>query len=611
MRVAASNEYLSVRAIAGAEVIIFGLNIPDDRTDDLLGFKIEKKQNDEWYVLHDGRKFENSELALIQSFMWSDYRVDVGTEYTYRYSAAYGDVENPKYTDSISVDIKTENPREGEHAVYFNRGVAGSQAYARNFGDYKKWYKDNPDEQDPSKITYTEYLKPSDVPYKAAYKWLSRGLEEALKEFIDQAKDSSYSIRASLYELSHVPSAQSFIDALERDVDVKILHHAKEQTSYERVSNKEAVTTVTFKDSDDELIYKNSEIQKNRIPDDISQTAMETIGSVGISNVKYLDTFKEILLPRSEVSISHNKFIILLKDGKPIQVWTGSTNITYGGIYGQSNVGQIIRSEDIATQYFNYWKKISEDPKKNDVRNWIAVNNPSLETDLPKNSVSAIFSPREDETMLHWYANKMAEAKDSVFLTLAFSIDDSFNDVVVKNSENNDNDAFLRYILFENRYGQYIRNKYAEIAACEQNQTAWGETLKQRNSDDEKIYNEVLTGLNNHVNYIHTKYMILDALTDDPIVITGSANFSKASTKDNDENMLIIRGNIGVADVYICEFMRLFNHFQNRNESNSKSNVDFDAYVNLDQTSAWRDPYYKEGTKKQKERVLFANREVQ
>jgi phosphatidylserine/phosphatidylglycerophosphate/cardiolipin synthase-like enzyme len=53
----------------------------------------------------------------------------------------------------------------------------------------------------------------------------------------------------------------------------------------------------------------------------------------------------------------------------------------------------------------------------------------------------------------------------------------------------------------------------------------------------------------------------MDPLGSDPIVVTGSANFSKASTTDNDENMLLIRGNKRVADIYFTEFNRLFNHY--------------------------------------------------
>ena len=64
-----------------------------------------------------------------------------------------------------------------------------------------------------------------------------------------------------------------------------------------------------------------------------------------------------------------------------------------------------------------------------------------------------------------------------------------------------------------------------------------------------------------HVTYIHSKFLLMDPLGDDPIVVTGSANFSDASTNGNDENMLIIRGDRRVADIYFTEFKRLFNHY--------------------------------------------------
>lgn len=38
-------------------------------------------------------------------------------------------------------------------------------------------------------------------------------------------------------------------------------------------------------------------------------------------------------------AISHDKFVVLLKDGVLRAVWTGSTNWTEGAIYGQLNVG--------------------------------------------------------------------------------------------------------------------------------------------------------------------------------------------------------------------------------------------------------------------------------
>jgi phosphatidylserine/phosphatidylglycerophosphate/cardiolipin synthase-like enzyme len=53
----------------------------------------------------------------------------------------------------------------------------------------------------------------------------------------------------------------------------------------------------------------------------------------------------------------------------------------------------------------------------------------------------------------------------------------------------------------------------------------------------------------------------MDPLGEDPIEAMGSANFSEPSTNANDENMLLVRGNLRVADLYFTEFNRLFNHY--------------------------------------------------
>ncbi|MDQ1358276.1 MAG: hypothetical protein QOG44_2649, partial [Acidimicrobiaceae bacterium] len=78
--------------------------------------------------------------------------------------------------------------------------------------------------------------------------------------------------------------------------------------------------------------------------------------------------------------------------------------------------------------------------------------------------------------------------------------------------------------------------------------------------------------------YIHTKILLINPLTDDPIVITGSANFSDHSTLHSDENMLVIRGNTRVADMYLSEYMRLFNQYR------------FRARLGLDPTTPGPDP---------------------
>lgn len=109
------------------------------------------------------------------------------------------------------------------------------------------------------------------------------------------------------------------------------------------------------------------------------------------------------------------------------------------------------------------------------------------------------------------------------------------------------------------------------------------------------------------VRYAHTKLMLIDPLGNDPIVITGSANFSDASTTDNDENMLVIRGDTRVADVYIGEFMRLWRHHNFRyivTTVDAASGEPVHNYLRPDDD--WVPNFYKVGMVKMQRRLSFA-----
>lgn len=124
---------------------------------------------------------------------------------------------------------------------------------------------------------------------------------------------------------------------------------------------------------------------------------------------------------------------------------------------------------------------------------------------------------------------------------------------------------------------------------------------------------EALTGLNEHVQYLHTKYMLVDPLGSDPIVVTGSANFSVASTKNNDENMMVIRGNKRVADVYVTEFFRLFDHwlFRQRVVQNKYTKWaqrgDKEISPHLRGDSSWAKPYFEQQSRLCVERNMFTS----
>ena len=130
--------------------------------------------------------------------------------------------------------------------------------------------------------------------------------------------------------------------------------------------------------------------------------------------------------------------------------------------------------------------------------------------------------------------------------------------------------------------------------------------------EDDELYKwteEKLTNFNFHVRYIHTKYLLIDTLSDTPTVITGSANFSNASIKKNDENMVVINGDTRVADIYLGEFMRLFNHYYFRyvvNKMKALRDSDERKVAYLAPDDSWTIDYYREGSIKKKKRELFS-----
>jgi hypothetical protein len=531
---------LSVHAIAGAYVILLGIDMDEAASAGVLGFGIERIEHghgDSRAWLQALKVFPDvpvqaglvsTEHHPIQGFFWGDFTTRYGHEYTYRIVAMRGEPGALHPAETVEVRIATEKEDQGTHAVYFNRGVAGSQAYVRKFGD----------------------RRPADVPNREAYRWLSRGLFRAMLDFIYRANGSDWGLRAAAYELQQGAVLNAFRKAAESKADVKIIFDARAKKNGPANSNWDAIREAKIED---------------------------------------------LVIPRtkSPSAISHNKFIVLLQNGEPIEVWTGSTNFTDGGIFGHSNCGHIVRDKRVAGAYLKYWEELEKDPEMKEARPWNEVTFP-IPNGLPAQGIGTAFSPRSDLDILQWYASRMDEAQTAVFLTAAFGVNDLFEEVLEQSK------SYLRYVLLESADEDMHRLNGPIL-----NEVAVANILPQ--NEFERWMAEQLSGLNTHVKYVHTKYMLIDPLGDDPLLITGSANFSDASTRKNDENMLVILGDKRVADLYLSEFMRLFNHFQFRGLANARAATGPESARSfLAPNDSWKTRYYDPGTPKYLERLYFA-----
>jgi hypothetical protein len=551
MRVRSVSGGVTVQAIAGSHGVFLGFDLDPAALPGCLGFAIYRTDHteNEQYWLSGFKTFRSVVPAPdptqmysswdhpIQSFWWGDYSAKPAHGYTYRVVPRYGTPPALTAQDGVeaTVSVSTGNPDVGTHGIYFNRGVAASQAYARKFG-----------------------AKPDDLPpplRAEAMAWLSRGLFEAMRAFIGQAASPGNALRAAVFEFTDPGALAAFQAAHEVGADVRIVYHAK----------------------DDETGAANE----------------QAIAAAGID--------RTILIPRRDPVLAHNKFIVYgtqAADGSlsPLSVWTGSTNLSTGGIFGHSNVGHAVRDPAIASQYLTYWTELATDPPRDDLRAWVGANNGFDPSGFDAGSIHTVFSPRTGIAPLTWYAQRFTGAERAGHITLPFGLTTIFEQ---------DLEAYaggaLHYLMLDSR-----DSNQAQWSAVPGVLVAVGAT----GGPDElsSWAQETLTGFNVHVPYLHTKIILVDPLSADPTVISGSANFSPASTDANDENMLVIRADRDVADVYFTEYARIFQHFYARWWASQIAAPQHAPDIGfLAEDTSWQIPYSTDGTIKQRQRALFAN----
>jgi phosphatidylserine/phosphatidylglycerophosphate/cardiolipin synthase-like enzyme len=307
-----------------------------------------------------------------------------------------------------------------------------------------------------------------------------------------------------------------------------------------------------------------------------------------------LDMIQSVGLPMNNVilrqartnAIAHNKFMVRLTGAAqmPAEVWTGSTNISLGGIFGQTNVGHWVRDQNLAAQFAAYWNVLKKDPGGTDTDSSnvarqknkafrqsveAVFNVPTDWTQAPQ-GITPAFSPRNDTDVLAMYAKMVDDATDLSCITLAFGINKEFKEQLKDNTPL----SHLAFFLLEKKDVPNPQNPdaFIEINSKQNIYKAWGSFLKDTLYQWAKETNNRALQFNTHVAYIHSKFLLKDPLGLDPIVVTGSANFSDDSQKENDENMLIIRGDKRVADIYFTEFNRLFNHYYFRSVTEALQN---------------------------------------
>jgi len=383
-----------------------------------------------------------------------------------------------------------------------------------------------------------------DAVRSRALNWLSRGLDQKILSFIDRAIDDKWAVDMAIYEIEHKDIVDHLLAALNRGAKIRIVYHAKKKDKQTDINRK------FLKD----------------FPDNVTKVGRVTS------------------------SIFHHKFLILRKlegseEGNPLAVLTGSTNHTLNGLYLQSNVVHVVENPAIASRYYNLFKLLFQGCTVGETKNFITSNNILLE-----DNEQVLFSPRSDYADLKKVRSIICKAKENVIFCTTFKMDP----LVISSFLPCEPGTVIRYGLQNSRSSVTGIHRFGTFVA-----PAY---LKQ---GLEGFLKESTAGQKGNI-LVHLKAIVCDFTTDSPTVITGSNNFSTSASSKNDENMLVINGDTGVADTYACEIMRLYDHYRFRYNIKERSEGNPGGFY-LEVDDKWTNPYFIRSSLKERERKTFCS----
>ncbi len=269
-------------------------------------------------------------------------------------------------------------------------------------------------------------------------------------------------------------------------------------------------------------------------------------GSLDATGVQSLNAgIGRIASPEPEYpiyGIMHNKFVVFdanAADPDQSFVWTGATNFTDGQINTDPNDVVIVQDQSLAKAFQLEFNEMfgSDGAQPDQAKARFGpdkADNTPHEFIIGGNRVECYFSP-SDGTHSQ-ILNTIASADHSIHIaTMLITKSDIAYDLSDKNEEGTDVKVLINNF---DQYGEPIV-----------------QILKESLAEDMRV-----TGENG---IMHHKYMIVDQAQagSDPIVLTGSHNWSSSAQFRNDENTLIFHDQ-AVANAYYQEFVERFGNGQ-------------------------------------------------
>lgn len=237
--------------------------------------------------------------------------------------------------------------------------------------------------------------------------------------------------------------------------------------------------------------------------------------------------------------IMHNKFIVFdaeSADANDPIVWTGSTNLTDDQVNLDANNVIIVQDQSLAKTYQIEFEEM-----------W------GSHGDTP-NAANAKFGAEKKNNTPH------AFRINGTYVESYFSPTDGVNAKIVETINSANHDLSISTMLITRiEMGNAIAERAGAGIAANVITNSEGGNNSTVNSTLTEALSTHFTFDNVSSGILHHKYMIVDqgAPASDPILWTGSHNWSAAADNENDENTLVIH-DATIANIYYQEFVKRF-----------------------------------------------------
>jgi phosphatidylserine/phosphatidylglycerophosphate/cardiolipin synthase-like enzyme len=293
-------------------------------------------------------------------------------------------------------------------------------------------------------------------------------------------------------------------------------------------------------------------------------TAKETEKNAGVLKKAGVDIVRRKIAP---ARYAHNKFVVFCdKAGKPKTIWTGSTNWTRTGLCTQNNNGLEIGDDGVAAAYLKHWHVIYK----------AASTNPkSLATDDDKanpftiagTKTSVWFTPTTKSGDLAQASALVDAAKHGVVCLMLNPGNAGLLGPVLQKAQ--DNSLYVRGVLnnFPAQGKDSPKDQLKLLTTGGQQQTFKGkqiaDVIRPAGIDASADWWErEIKNTGKFMIAVHSKVIVIDPAGENPVVMTGSHNFSDRASTKNDDNLVIIQGDNALALTYAARIVSIYDTYR-------------------------------------------------